>query len=170
MSTSESHPILLCYDRSAGARRAIETAGALFPGHKAIVLYVWSPISVMVGGIGGIVPLPAYDDSELRAAARELAEEGTSLAVAAGLDATPGSTPTSLDGTWHTILEVADSHDAGLIVLGARGLSGFRSLVLGSVSHAVVQHAHRPVLVVPPPTHAVESAIPQGAEEPAAAG
>lgn len=168
--TSESHPILLCYDRSAGARRAIKTAGELFPGHKAIVLYVWSPISVMVGGFGGVVPLPAYDDSELQAAARELADEGTALAVAAGLDARPDSTATTLDGTWHTILEVADSRDVGLIVLGARGLSGFRSLVLGSVSHAVVQHAHRPVLVVPPPTNVEEGVLPTAAGEPAAAG
>jgi nucleotide-binding universal stress UspA family protein len=159
MSTRES-PILICYDRSEGARRAIEMAGALFPGRRAVVLYVWSPLSVMIGGYGAVVPLPAYDDSELHAAAQEIAEQGASIARASGLDARPDSTATTLDGTPRTILEVADQQDAGLIVMGARGLSTFKSMLLGSVSHAVVQHAHRPVLVVPPPAHTEEGVLP----------
>lgn len=39
----------------------------------------------------------------------------------------------------------------GSIVIGTRGLTGVKSLLLGSVSHAVVQHADRAVLVVPSP-------------------
>ena len=39
--------------------------------------------------------------------------------------------------------------DAQLIVVGARGLSTVRSVVLGGVSNALVHHAKRPVLVVP---------------------
>jgi nucleotide-binding universal stress UspA family protein len=56
----------------------------------------------------------------------------------------------TLDGMWPTILEVADRDDARVIVLGARGLSTFKAIALGSVSHGVAQHSHRPVLVVPP--------------------
>jgi nucleotide-binding universal stress UspA family protein len=54
------------------------------------------------------------------------------------------------DGTWHAILDVAAQRDAPLLVLGARGLSTFTSVVPGSVSHSVAQHAQRPVLTVPP--------------------
>lgn len=46
------------------------------------------------------------------------------------------------------IVEIADNEKFDLIVLGSRGLGGFKSLVLGSVSDRVVHHAHCPVLVV----------------------
>jgi nucleotide-binding universal stress UspA family protein len=37
---------------------------------------------------------------------------------------------------------------AWVIVLGARGVGGFKGLLLGSVSHQVVQHSSCPVLIV----------------------
>ena len=61
--------------------------------------------------------------------------------------------PTTYAGTAHDILAAADRHDAVIIVLGARGLSTFKAMVLGSVSHGVAQHAQRPVLIVPPTSH-----------------
>ena len=42
------------------------------------------------------------------------------------------------------------SQDADMIVLGSRGAGGFTRLMMGSVSSQVAQHAHCPVLIVPP--------------------
>ena len=52
MSPSDA-PLLICYDRSAGARAAIEFAAGLFPGRQAVVLTIWSfPVEMAVYGLG----------------------------------------------------------------------------------------------------------------------
>ncbi|MDQ2814439.1 MAG: universal stress protein [Actinomycetota bacterium] len=42
------------------------------------------------------------------------------------------------------------ARDADMIVLGSRGAGGFTRLLMGSVAGQVAQHAHCPVLIVPP--------------------
>jgi nucleotide-binding universal stress UspA family protein len=48
------------------------------------------------------------------------------------------------------IVGLAEEIDAGLIVVGSRGLGGVRRALMGSVSDSVVRHAHCPVMVVRP--------------------
>jgi nucleotide-binding universal stress UspA family protein len=52
------------------------------------------------------------------------------------------------------IAQVADSVNADVIVIGRRGRGGVAELVLGSVSHELVLHSKRPILVIStdPPT------------------
>jgi nucleotide-binding universal stress UspA family protein len=46
------------------------------------------------------------------------------------------------------IVHFAERLDAGMIVMGSRGLGGLRRALLGSASDSVVRHAHCPVMVV----------------------
>jgi nucleotide-binding universal stress UspA family protein len=51
---------------------------------------------------------------------------------------------------WRAICGIAEELDAEPIVVGTRGLGRMESALLGSVSSAVVVHAKRSVLAVPP--------------------
>jgi nucleotide-binding universal stress UspA family protein len=46
------------------------------------------------------------------------------------------------------ILDYAEENNIDLIVIGTRGRSGFKRLLLGSVASHVITYAHCPVLVV----------------------
>jgi nucleotide-binding universal stress UspA family protein len=48
------------------------------------------------------------------------------------------------------IVAYAQNQGVGLIVMGSRGREGIRRALMGSVSDAVVRHAHCPVMVVRP--------------------
>ncbi|MCY7303338.1 MAG: universal stress protein [Thermoleophilia bacterium] len=149
---SGEHPILLCYDGSDGAKEAIEVAGRLFGGGHAVVLNVVESLSPAVFyGAKGDATFPPTEDVPLHVPSletgRRVAREGVAAAQTAGFDASPlvDITP---HGTSHRIAEIADEYEAAAIVVGARGLSTLKSIVLGSTCHELVQHARCPVLVV----------------------
>ena len=148
--------ILICYDGSADAQAAIDRAGSLMPGSDATVLVIWETILetmtrngslglAFIGEDGG-----ADADAAIEKAALGTAGEGVQRAVAVGLVAHPRIADRG-EGIAAAILGVAGDVNADVIVLGTRGLSGAKSLVLGSVSQAVLHNADRAVLVVPSP-------------------
>jgi nucleotide-binding universal stress UspA family protein len=146
----ETQPILICYDGSTESERAIDTAAALFGPRNAVVVDV-SPIMTVAESVtatASLVPGNAYDDLN-KSASIERAEDGAAYARVAGFTATPRGE--LANEVWAGIVNAADDVDAAVIVIGSRGLSGVRERVRGSVSHDVATHAHRPVLIVPPP-------------------
>ena len=46
------------------------------------------------------------------------------------------------------LVSYAESHNVDLIIMGSRGLGGFKKLLLGSVASGVSQHSKCPVLIV----------------------
>jgi nucleotide-binding universal stress UspA family protein len=152
--------MLLCYDGSDDAAHAIQRAGELFAGRSALVVSVWQ----RPAGLGSFAwsgeTASTVDYAELdRAAAADadrIAAEGVRIAREAGLKAEPVAVGAA-GPVWQTIVDIADRRDSATIVMGSRGLTGLRSMLLGSVSSAVVHHAQRPTLVVPPPAAAADA-------------
>ena len=143
----DTAPILFCYDDSSDAKRAIDAAALLFPHRRAVVLDV-APLVTVAESYASLSALsPNFEEVNL-ADAQARADTGAGHARAAGFDAEAQADLGS--PTWEGILEVADEHDAAVIVIGSRGLSGVREVFEGSLSHELARHADRPVLIVPP--------------------
>jgi nucleotide-binding universal stress UspA family protein len=146
-----SGPVLFCYDGSEGSRAAMAAAAELV-AHPApaVVLTIWQPAAALVARAGGFGYLSDEDqvDAEQAQLAGEAAEEGVERAREHGYD--PGSrVEEATEGVGRKIIEIADELDARLIVCGSRGLGAVASALLGSVSHVVLAHARRPVLIAP---------------------
>lgn len=144
-------PLLVCYDGSEDAKHAIESAAELIGHRRAVVATVWQPLAGMdsvawSGATAGTVNFVDLDRTAAEGGA-VTADDGVRIAREAGMDAEPVAVKAA-GPVWKTILELADRHDAAAIVMGCRGFTGIRSMLLGSVSSAVVHHADRPTLVV----------------------
>ncbi|HEX4483076.1 MAG TPA: universal stress protein [Solirubrobacteraceae bacterium] len=146
MTAAASAPVLFAYDGSELAKLAIDEAGALIgAGRDAIVACVWQPFDV------GFVPaeglrFDAADPADVRRAAEQTAAEGASLGEAAGFRHSRG-TAIEAASAWRGIIDVADEHDAAVIVLGSHGHTGLAGVLLGSVAAAVAAHSRRTVMI-----------------------
>ena len=145
-------PVLFCYDGSEGSRAAMVAAAELIAPAPAVVLTIRQPAAVLLaraGGFGGTY-LSEEDkvDGEQAQMARDAAEEGVARAREHGYDAS-SRVEEATEGAGRRIIEIADELDARLIVCGRRGLGAVASALLGSVSHLVLAHAGRPVLIAP---------------------
>ena len=141
-------PLILCYDGSADAERAIRTAPTLVGrGRAARVLYAYKPtersLGVAQGITGGRVDAPVHGEAD----AQEIVDRGVAVARDAGFEAEP-LLVVAERRTAELIAETAEELDAPAIVMGQRGMSGLKSAVLGSVSRDVVNAYHRPVVLV----------------------
>ncbi|BCT76395.1 universal stress protein [Sinomonas cyclohexanicum] len=131
--------IVVGVDGSAPSVEALRWAARLEPvvGGPITAATVWQfPVS----GVGSVYPQWAPEDDAQRMLERALGE-------AFGDSLPPGLTTHLASGpTAHALIEA--SRAARLLVVGARGLGGFRGLLLGSVSATCVEHAECPVLVI----------------------
>ena len=144
-------PLLLCYDGSPDAKHAIQCAGGLLSDRQALVVTVWQPTAgvgsfAWAGATASMVSFFELDRAAAEDGAR-VASDGVRIAQEAGLRAEAVAIK-GCGPVWKTILELAELHDAAAIVMGSRGLTGVRSMLLGSVSSAVTHHAERPTVVI----------------------
>jgi nucleotide-binding universal stress UspA family protein len=154
-AASADGPLLICYDGSEHAKHAIKGAARLLAHRPALVVTVWQPTAALdglgwFGETASIVDFISLDRAGAEAGGR-VASEGVRIAQEAGLDAEPVAIKAT-GPVWQTIIEIAERHDAAALVMGSRGLAAVRSMLLGSVSSAVVQHADRPTVVIHRPS------------------
>jgi nucleotide-binding universal stress UspA family protein len=147
-------PILICYDGSPGARRAITVAADLIPGLRAVVLDVGQVLTVAESYAALGPAVPDFEEYNAEQALAQ-AEAGAEYARRAGFraDARAGVAAP----TWASVVDVANEIHAAVIVVGSRGLRGARERLEKSVSHQIAEHAGRPVLIVPPPARKAAS-------------
>jgi nucleotide-binding universal stress UspA family protein len=135
--------IVLGYDRSPGAERALETAIEVAKRYEVPLVLVHG--IAPPGGVG-------EEARSARAALDESAERVIAPAVAAAEAAgVPVVVEVVDDKPAQALVAAADRHDAAVIVVGTWNESPMRGALLGSVAHKLLQLSTRPVLCVPGP-------------------
>jgi nucleotide-binding universal stress UspA family protein len=138
-------PVMVGVDGSEGSRAALRWAStfAARTGRVLVAVHGWRlPAS---SGIDPIWPVPSdpeqidarIERSLRRICTEEIEDSSGEIRVAAVRGDAAGS-----------LVEEARREGASLLVVGSRGLGGFRSLMLGSVGRTVLDHAPCPVAVV----------------------
>jgi nucleotide-binding universal stress UspA family protein len=140
------HPVLLCYDGSAESRRAIQVAGHLLAGSRATVVHVASATSWALSASVGSLVETSYVADAMDVVAREVLDEGVRIAGAAGFLAA-GELRRADGPVWRELLAAASEHRVLLIVAGSHHHPMRDHLPFGSVTHQLLVHADRPVLV-----------------------
>jgi len=142
--------ILLCSDGSEHSVRAAQAAAEIAQKfHSQIVLInVFNPSAVPIPFVG-LPESVMVAEGNLDCYVQEL-HAGAERATGAILEAAQlrYKCRREIGHPVDRIVAVARDLQADLIVLGSRGLSGWNSYLLGSVSDGVLHHAHCPVLVV----------------------
>ncbi len=140
--------IAVATDGSASAKAAVAMAIALAKtyGSELLVLTVAPLVPVYAAPNAPLVAAPLPESAAPRY--RELVDTAVQEAKAAGLTAVSGVCEEGV--VVDEILAQIDERRPDLLVVGSRGLTAAKRLLLGSVSTALVTHAACPVLVVRP--------------------
>jgi nucleotide-binding universal stress UspA family protein len=143
--------ILVGIDGSAASLEASRYAIAIAKRYNSQLIAIFV---LHLHGIRSVsstfITAPTYGVSgveEEKRAAQELLDriksEAHGVGVEVGTEIVGG--PTSVEAT---IVEYAEREGVSLIVIGTRGRTGFKRLLLGSVALGVVKYSHCPVMVI----------------------
>lgn len=150
--------ILVALDGSDNSARASQTALELAEKLKAdlIVLHAILPPALYyhseISPEGQVIEPPTHEKEidlyleYARRVARGIVDRTVSEAEKRGITV-KADIPEATTSVVETIVNQAVKENADLIIVGTRGLGGFRKLLLGSVSSGVVDHSRCPVLV-----------------------
>jgi nucleotide-binding universal stress UspA family protein len=138
----ELSKILVAIDGSESAKRALEAAVQLSRLYQAKLIIL---NAVLIDKYG--IQHSRYTEED----SQRIVNEALSIAREGFADRgvlASGEVKHANSSIIETVIETASEEKVDLIVLGTRGLGGFKKLLLGSVSSGVVTHAPCSVLVV----------------------
>jgi nucleotide-binding universal stress UspA family protein len=144
--------IVVGVDGSEHADAALDWAVRMAKGMGSEVIAVFAisqPFYFDAGYVTAVAP-PQFDPVWRAEITKEFEEKWCKPLIEAGVkyritveDGRPAS----------VIARVADGTDADVIVVGRRGRGGVAELVLGSVSHELILHSKRPILLISTAAH-----------------
>ena len=139
--------ILVGIDGSENAIRAVKVASQIAKNNQAelTILHVMAiPSSVYSGNV--YVPLDKIEE-KMKLSGEKFVATAVSFAEEKGIK--PKTViAEGIDSPARKITTYSEDNNIDLIVVGTRGLGGFKRLLLGSVASEVVHYAHCSVLVV----------------------
>jgi nucleotide-binding universal stress UspA family protein len=136
--------VLWATDGSDAADQALAQARTLATDSGAPLLAVYCEELTLPGKAGGSLPIHANEEdlrAKIEGQVAELSADGVSASVQWA--------KTRVGGAAHAIADVAEKEGADVIVVGTRGHTALAGLLLGSVTHRLLQLAPCPVLAVP---------------------
>jgi nucleotide-binding universal stress UspA family protein len=138
--------ILMATDGSPSAQQAAEVAARIAKSFDSEVTILSAIPSISTKA----APLEGEYYSKLINKADDNADKAASVFKKAGVAVSEKEIPQGRASVVETIVDYAAQEKTSLIVMGTRGLGGFRRAVLGSVSSGVAAHAPCATLVVRP--------------------
>jgi nucleotide-binding universal stress UspA family protein len=149
-------PVVIGYDGSPVADRALAEAAGLLAPRPALVVVVWEAGRAFEAAwpVGLDVPVPVIDlrhaqelEQEAYESAERTARMGAGLARSMGLQAESMVVADEVSVA-ETLLRVTRERDALAVVVGAHRHGVLSEVLLGSTSRDVVRHATCPVVLV----------------------
>ena len=134
--------ILLAVDESAYSRQAVPVAIDIAKKSKGEIVVFHVREHASYSGVEGSWEL------ESKEKAHGLVEGLKREIEAAGVPVKAEVRRRLTSRVPQAILDAADEYEADLVVMGSRGVSDLRGLLLGSVTHKVLQLSDRAILVV----------------------
>lgn len=156
MSDPKHRGILVCVDGSAESDAAVAWAAreAAMRGLPITVIHAVAPV-VVGWPVGQLyADMPAWQQD----GAQQVIDQARKIVIANQRGGTPPEMRTEIIYSAVTPTLIDASRDAWMIVAGSQGLGALGRLLLGSVTAALLAHAHCPVAVVHTDDHAARAA------------
>jgi nucleotide-binding universal stress UspA family protein len=152
-----SGPVVIAFDGSPAAMRALRQAAELLAPRPGLVVVVWEAgvayDFATIPSAGLDLPPAQFDlrpvaelDEALAADAREMARRGAAIATSLGMPA-DGLAVADAMSVGDTLVRVVGDVDAAAVVVGRHGHSALRDVLLGSTTNHLIRNAPCPVVV-----------------------